>query len=212
MSDPHDDEDDDYEIDEETRALAFETVDVAPGLTAVLAEHIADYDMLPHVYFGDVSRWAEAEAARSGGSSELVALLALLESSYLTGNGDVQNLIDASFIEMVEDNPAIVKLLQPVLLSRVQPYYRPTKSVGYPCPVCGYSNLKEPPRLPGGGGSYEICWSCGFEFGVTDDDNGYSYLQWRERWIASGMSWATEANHPRPKGWDPAAQLASLMD
>ena len=46
----------------------------------------------------------------------------------------------------------------------------------FTCPVCGYPELEEPPRSPRtGGGSYEICPSCGFQFGVTDDDKGVSY-------------------------------------
>ncbi len=41
------------------------------------------------------------------------------------------------------------------------------------CPVCGYKNLYEPAYQPtpkGNLGSYEICPSCGFQFGVTDDE------------------------------------------
>ncbi|MGY4719894.1 hypothetical protein [Naumannella huperziae] len=77
------------------------------------------------------------------------------------------------------------------------------------CPVCGYPELSEEPRTESGG-SYEICWSCGFEFGVTDDDLGYSYDSWRHLWIERGMPWDSEPLHPRPEGWDPAAQLARL--
>lgn len=65
------------------------------------------------------------------------------------------------------------------------------------CPVCGYPNLDEAPRSPSNGGSYEICPSCGFEFGVSDDDLGFTYAEWRQRWIDFGMKW----------GWDPVRQL-----
>ena len=75
------------------------------------------------------------------------------------------------------------------------------------CPVCGYPALAEPPRSRSGGGSYEICPSCGFEFGVTDDDRGYSYVDWRRRWVDSGMPWASEGIEPPPADWDPSAQL-----
>ena len=78
------------------------------------------------------------------------------------------------------------------------------------CPACGYPGLDEPPRTAAGGGSYEICDSCGFEYGVTDDDEGYTYAQWRDCWIAKGMPWESEGIHPRPDEWDPKAQLASL--
>lgn len=82
----------------------------------------------------------------------------------------------------------------------------------YTCPVCGYNGLSEPPRSSSGGGSYEICRSCGFEFGVTDDDLAFSYEDWRERWIQRGMPWDSEGRHPRPRGWDPAAQLHRLLE
>ena len=77
------------------------------------------------------------------------------------------------------------------------------------CPVCGYPKLKDPPRTRGGGGSYEICPSCGFQFGVSDDDRKHSYEQWRAQWQAAGMKWSSQQKAPR--GWEPAAQLARLM-
>lgn len=85
--------------------------------------------------------------------------------------------------------------------------------MGYICPVCGYPDLHEPPRSARtGGGSYEICPSCGFEFGVTDDDKGFTYDQWRQRWIDRGMLWESAGVRPAPQGWDPRAQLQRLLD
>jgi len=80
----------------------------------------------------------------------------------------------------------------------------------YTCPVCGCTGLTEPPR-PDGSGSYEICWSCGFEFGVTDDDLGYTNLAWRAQWIGRGMPWDSRGLRPPPSGWDPKRQLANLV-
>jgi hypothetical protein len=81
------------------------------------------------------------------------------------------------------------------------------------CPACGYPDLDEPPRRsPTSGGSYEICPSCGFEFGVTDDDCGFTYATWRARWIALDMPWDSEGIESPPDGWDPKAQLANLTD
>ena len=54
------------------------------------------------------------------------------------------------------------------------------------CPVCGYPGLSEEPYSEEGGGSYEICYSCDFEYGVTDQDEGYSFHQWRARWVRLG--------------------------
>lgn len=76
------------------------------------------------------------------------------------------------------------------------------------CPVCGFPKLTEAPRSSGGGGSFEICPSCGFQFGVSDDDAGFTYAQWRTRWQKDGMKWAGVA--PAPKNWDAVAQLKNL--
>lgn len=77
------------------------------------------------------------------------------------------------------------------------------------CPVCGYPGLEEPPRSSGGGGSYEICPSCGFQFGVDDDDKGISHEEWRSRWAGKGLPWSSRGI-PKPKGWDATAQLAAV--
>lgn len=82
---------------------------------------------------------------------------------------------------------------------------------GRTCPVCGYPSLFEPPRSRSGGASYEICPSCGFQFGVSDDDEDFTYEGWRGRWVAGGMPWSS-VSIPRPPDWDPAAQLARLLD
>jgi hypothetical protein len=79
----------------------------------------------------------------------------------------------------------------------------------YACPVCGYPKLSEPPRSPSGGGSYEICPSCGFQFGVDDDDRGQTYEQAREAWVGAGSPWASKGI-PIPKGWSAKGQLTAL--
>jgi hypothetical protein len=82
--------------------------------------------------------------------------------------------------------------------------------MNFVCPVCGFPNLSEAPRSPKtSGGSYEICPSCGFQFGVTDDDRGISYAEWRERWIANGMVWDRGSTEP-PEGWNPVEQLKNI--
>jgi transcription elongation factor Elf1 len=76
------------------------------------------------------------------------------------------------------------------------------------CPVCGYPALREAPRSKGSGGSFEICPSCGFQFGVTDDDQGLSYEQWRDTWRDGGMKWSSQ--QAKPANWNPAAQVARI--
>lgn len=79
----------------------------------------------------------------------------------------------------------------------------------YRCPVCGYPKLLESPRTRNSGGSYEICPSCGFQFGVSDEDRGFTYAQWREQWRAAGMKWSSRQKPP--PGWDPEAQLEGIL-
>ena len=82
-------------------------------------------------------------------------------------------------------------------------------SNSHPCPVCGYPGLQEPVRGTDGGGSYEICPSCGFQFGVTDDDQAITPAQWREAWKRGGMKWNSRGQ-PQPRGWDPVRQLERM--
>lgn len=82
----------------------------------------------------------------------------------------------------------------------------------FTCPVCGYPGLTELPRSsPVGGGSYEICPSCGFEFGYTDEDQGWTDAAWREHWISLGMPWDRSGGTSPPPGWDPQRQLSDLL-
>jgi hypothetical protein len=68
------------------------------------------------------------------------------------------------------------------------------------CPVCGY-DMDDPPR------GYNICPSCGTEFGLHDLNA--SVLELREAWIKSGPKWWS-ATDPQPANWDPYLQLARL--
>lgn len=74
------------------------------------------------------------------------------------------------------------------------------------CPVCGWPGLSEAPRSASGGGSYEICPCCGFQFGVSDDDEGITDAEWRVRWIKAGMPWTSKAQ-PAPARWSAPRQL-----
>ncbi|MES2737504.1 MAG: hypothetical protein V4672_14370 [Verrucomicrobiota bacterium] len=75
------------------------------------------------------------------------------------------------------------------------------KDPQHSCPVCGFAKLKEPPRSASGGPSYEICPACGYQFGVSDDDDEISYDEWREEWVRSGMEW-TSLGIAKPRGWE----------
>jgi len=86
----------------------------------------------------------------------------------------------------------------------------PTEPVDGPfiCPVCGFDGLSEPPYNADGNGSYEICPSCGFEFGYDDHSEGVSHDEFRASWLAAGAEWFDPDQ--RPDGWDLRAQLARI--
>ena len=80
----------------------------------------------------------------------------------------------------------------------------------FTCPVCGFPDLEEQPRGKSTGGSYEICPSCGFQFGVSDDGRGFDFEQWRQLWIDGGMIWDAARTKP-PPDWDPREQLRRVV-
>jgi len=67
----------------------------------------------------------------------------------------------------------------------------------YLCPVCGYE-MDDPPR------DYNICPSCGIEFGYHDA--GRTYEELRRIWLDSGARWWSPVDR-KPPGWDPYIQL-----
>ncbi len=77
----------------------------------------------------------------------------------------------------------------------------------YVCPVCGYPWLDGPARNEAGEPSHEICASCGFEFGKTDDIAGHSYEKWRDLWIKD--RYPQRRWIPGPF-WDSKSQLSNI--
>lgn len=74
------------------------------------------------------------------------------------------------------------------------------------CPVCGWPHLTEPVRDERGIPSYEICPSCGYQFGIDDREFGLDYDIWRDAWIRSGRPWWSESTL-MPMTWDPFNQI-----
>ena len=84
---------------------------------------------------------------------------------------------------------------------------------GFVCPTCGWPGLAEPP-WENGSPSDAICPSCGIHYGYDDAFGGDAgrravvYREWRQRWIAGGMTWwSTKAS---PVGWNPEEQVRSV--
>jgi len=97
--------------------LVRDLVASAPELNAVLLEHLADNDeLLPHVLFGDVTRWLVARGPDT-------AVLAVLERHMDTGDDEVQNVLVVSFLENLIGEPgwkAIRRALGPRLRSQLE--------------------------------------------------------------------------------------------
>ena len=82
------------------------------------------------------------------------------------------------------------------------------KTDGCLCPVCGYPNLETPPYGDAGEASFEICPSCGTEFGLDDDELTHEEL--RQNWIHSGAKWYSRNVAP-PLNWNGETQLRSAI-
>lgn len=85
------------------------------------------------------------------------------------------------------------------------------KGPEYICAACGWRHLREPQRSSSGGASNEICPSCGFEPGFTDDEQGFSFEQWRLKWVQSGMQWFSKGVE-RPADWNAIVMLQGLLN
>ena len=68
----------------------------------------------------------------------------------------------------------------------------------YRCPVCAYPALPDPPR------DFEICPSCGTEFGYHDARRTHKEL--RNMWIKNGLHWHSRSV-PKPIGWNGLRQI-----
>jgi hypothetical protein len=109
-------------------AFIAELLAIVPELQPPYLEHLDGNfgELLPHVFFGDVTDWAvEQHAATKHGSlaaeEALTRLLNFLESGYPAGDSEVQNLIAVSFLENLphshEENWEIRRRLGPNLAS-----------------------------------------------------------------------------------------------
>ena len=68
------------------------------------------------------------------------------------------------------------------------------------CLVCGYE-MDDPPR------DYNVCPSCGTEYGVNDINASYDEL--RQAWLKTGPAWWSKTDK-QPDNWSPSRQLANL--
>ncbi len=80
----------------------------------------------------------------------------------------------------------------------------------YSCPVCGFDGLSKPAYDENGFGFMEVCPLCGFQFNVSDERHGWSFEDWRERWVSNAMPWSSTTVKSPPR-WSPKNQLGRLQ-
>jgi len=118
-------------LSELTIAFVRSLVSRFPSLSGVLEEHVKDNDeILPHVFFGDLTRFTLSllSTAIGGGGlpprRELRGILDYLEETYSKGDAELQELIAASFLENLpgprEDGSQIRGMLGPNLRKQLQ--------------------------------------------------------------------------------------------
>jgi hypothetical protein len=68
----------------------------APDLEALRVDHLREYgEILPHVLFGDLTRWLLAHHPQP-------RVFQVLEDAYTSGDTNTRDLIAASFVENIE--------------------------------------------------------------------------------------------------------------
>jgi hypothetical protein len=106
-----------------------------PFLEPILRAHLADNfdEVLPHVFFGDLTRYVIREFSRLEGewdcegdepSGQLQDLLEELERAFVEGGGEISELIAVSFLENLpspgENGQELRNLLGPGLKSEFE--------------------------------------------------------------------------------------------
>ena len=74
----------------------------------------------------------------------------------------------------------------------------------YVCPICGYPEMTQPAYDEYDCCSWDICPSCGVEFGYHDATRSHETL--RQQWLEKGAEWYSAVTAP-PWNWNPQAQL-----
>lgn len=93
-----------------TNRLIAEVLD----LQIIYDQHMKDNDeLLPHVFFGDLTRYV-IEKAQIKEDESVSKILGLLEDGLSQNNAEIKNLISASFVENLIDEKETVVLLREV--------------------------------------------------------------------------------------------------
>ncbi len=96
------------------KTLIDRLLEAIPDLRPVYEEHLSDNDgLLPHVFFGDVARFAIANAAAPTSTAAISHLLTTLDEALSDADAEVREVILASFVENLAGEAAALKQLKP---------------------------------------------------------------------------------------------------
>ena len=87
-----------------------------PDLKPAYDEHLKNNDeLLPHVFFGDVTRFVITKIESSENHEMIAKLLEYLEEGLQSGDEEIENLIGVSFAENLLGETKTIKLLNPFM-------------------------------------------------------------------------------------------------
>lgn len=87
-----------------------------PEVGELRTEHEEFYEeLLAHVLFGDITRWAQETAETDPDSASLRRLLDCIDAEWRSAVPDVENLIAVSFVENIDSHTRPVSMLSPPL-------------------------------------------------------------------------------------------------
>jgi hypothetical protein len=76
-----------------------------------MSEHVRDNDeVLPHVFFGDLTRYVHSEVAH-GRSDTVRRILVVLEMTVASQDQRTRDLVGASFLENLQSDPTVFSAL-----------------------------------------------------------------------------------------------------
>jgi hypothetical protein len=92
------------------KSLIERLLAAVPELRPIYDEHVSDNDgLLPHVFFGDVTRFAIGNA----GTPTIANLLRVLDEALSDADDEVREVVSVSFVENLADEKAALKLMKP---------------------------------------------------------------------------------------------------
>jgi hypothetical protein len=104
-------------VSQATESFIQDLLRSVPELERLFKEHLDDNEgtVLPHVFMGDVTRFAIAATKDVHMESVLQRILAQMNTGVAEGNEDVRELVTVSFLENLLGEDAAVAVMKPLM-------------------------------------------------------------------------------------------------